>query len=240
MDVLNVENLTKRFGGLVAVNNVSFNVKKGELLGLIGPNGSGKTTVFNLISGVYRPDAGTILYNGINLLKIKPCEICDLGVTRTFQIVKPFSNLNVLKNVMVGSFVRTHSFKTAEKEAIEILKYTGLYKKKNLLARSLTIADRKRLELARALATKPELLLLDEIVAGLNPTETFETTELIKDINEHGITIVMVEHVMKAVMILSERIIVLHHGVKIAEGPPREIASDKRVIEVYLGEEYML
>lgn len=239
--MLKGENVSKYFGGLAAVKNVDFYVKRGEILGLIGPNGAGKTTLFNLITGVYRPDTGIVKFNGRKITGLKPHRICRLGIGRTYQLVRPFADLSTLENVMVGALFgrggKAISLEEARREASRILDFVGLSKERNTPAKSLTIVDRKRVEVARALATKPELLLMDEVVAGLNPTETVKTMELIKKLRDDmGITIFLIEHVMKAVMGTSDRIIVLHHGEKIAEGTPREIANDEKVVEAYLGE----
>jgi len=235
--------VSKYFGGLAAVKGVDFFIKEKEIVGLIGPNGAGKTTLFNIISGIYRPTSGTIKFLGIDITKFKPHRICNLGIGRTFQIMKPFLNITTIENVMVGVFFgkgKSISMNDARDEAARFLEFVGLLEKKDVLARSLTLADRKRLEMARALATEPKLILLDEVVAGLNPTETYQAMELIKKIrDELGITVFWVEHVMKAVMEVVERVIVLHHGEKITEGTPKEIAKNKEVIDAYLGEKYL-
>lgn len=234
------ESLNKHFGGLAAVKDVSFRIEKGEILGLIGPNGAGKTTIFNLITGFLSPDSGKVEFKGERITGLKPPhKVCLKHIGRTFQLVKPFKGMSVLENVMVGAFSRIKKAKEAREEAIKILDFIGLSGHRDSLASSLTIADRKRLELGRALATRPELLLLDEVVAGLNPRETEEIIRIIRAISNRGITLFVIEHVMKAIMTLSHRIIVLHHGEKIAEGTPAEISKDKRVIDAYLGGEYL-
>jgi len=237
--LLKVENVTKSFGGLMALRGVSFEVQEGEILGLIGPNGAGKTTLFNVISGFYRPDQGQVIFDGQIISRLKPYDICRRGLVRTFQVVKPFGNLTVLQNVMVGSFLHTARPAEAEERALDVLNFVGLYHARDKVAKSLTISDRKRLEVARALAACPRMLLLDEVMAGLNPAELGEFLRLIGRIRESGVTLLVIEHIMAAIMTISERIIVLHHGEKIAEGPPQEVARDKRVIDAYLGEEYL-
>jgi len=234
------QSLNKNFGGLAAVKDVSFRIEKGEILGLIGPNGAGKTTIFNLITGFLSADSGKVEFKGERITGLKPPhKVCLKHIGRTFQLVKPFKGMTVLENVMVGAFSRVKRTEEAKQEAIKVLDLIGLSGHGNSLASSLTIADRKRLELGRALATRPELLLLDEVVAGLNPRETEEIIGIIRAISNQGITLFVIEHVMKAIMTLSHRIIVLHHGEKIAEGTPEEISRDKRVIDAYLGEEYL-
>lgn len=238
--LLVVEALNKRFGGLTAVKDVSFSIRKGEILGLIGPNGAGKTTIFNLISGFLSPNSGKVEFKGKRITGLKrPYRICLKHMGRTFQLVKPFKDMTVLENVMVGAFSRFKKPSDAREEATKIIDFIGLSKHRDSLASSLTIADRKRLEISRALATQPEMLLLDEVVAGLNPKETEDIIGVIKAISNRGITLFMIEHVMKAIMTLSDRIIVLHHGEKIAEGTPMEISKDKKVIDAYLGDEYL-
>jgi branched-chain amino acid transport system ATP-binding protein len=238
--ILEGEGVTKYFGGLAAVSDVDFYVDQGEVVGLIGPNGAGKTTLFNLISAALVPKPGIIKFKGKTITGLRRYKICRMGIARTFQTVKIFPNLPVLENVRAGAFFGPpQSLSTAEatREAIELLEFVGLSKVSNSFAKDLTLANQKRLEVARALATKPELLLLDELMAGLNQTEIAQAMELVKQIRDKGITIVMIEHVMKAIMNVCDRIIVLHHGKKIAEGTPQEIANSKTVIEVYLGEE---
>jgi branched-chain amino acid transport system permease protein len=231
-----VRSLEKHFGGLQAVRNLSFQIKRGEIVGLIGPNGAGKTTIFNLISGFYSADGGEMEFNGHRITGLAPPhKVCRKGIGRTFQIVKPFSNMSVLDNIMVGVFCRLKDPRKSRIEALTMTDFAGLSKHRFSPASSLTIADRKRLELARALATKPDLLLLDEVVAGLTPRETKELMSIIQAISAQGVTILMIEHVMKAVMALSGRIIVIHHGEKIAEGTPAEVGENKAVIDAYLG-----
>ncbi len=237
MSLLEVRGVSKRFDGLMAVSAVDLTIGPGDIVGLIGPNGAGKTTLFHLISGFYAPSAGDIRFRGDSVVGLKPHAICRRGIARTFQIVQPFARLSALDNVMVGAFNRTDDLQAARTRADEILAFVGLGPKRDLPARSLTLAERKRLEMARGLATAPELLLLDEVMAGLNPTETEGIIGLIRSVHARGITLLIIEHVMRAIMALSHRIAVLHHGEKIAEGRPEEVARDRRVIEAYLGEE---
>jgi branched-chain amino acid transport system ATP-binding protein len=240
MSLLEVKNLSKSFGGLKAVSKVDFSIEGREILGLIGPNGAGKTTIFNLISGTYRPDEGQVIFQGRDITGLRADEVCKSGLTRTFQITKPFLKLTVLENVMVGAYNRVNSRKEAAQEAREILEETGFGRRANALASTLTVAERKRLELIRALATRPTLLLLDEVMAGLNPAEVDEMIALVRKIRDDGLTLFIIEHVMRALMQISDHIIVLHHGERIAGGQPEEIAKNQRVIEAYLGEEYVL
>ncbi len=240
MLILEVENLSKSFGGVQALRKVSFSLNQGEILGLIGPNGSGKTTLFNVVSGFYRSNEGKVTFKGKDITNLKSHKVCQNGIARTFQIVRPFGQLTTLQNAMVGrAFGKSpaRGLEQVKAEAQEILRYVGLNKMESMAARNLTLPARKRLELARALGTKPELLLLDEMMAGLNPTEIEEAMQLVKRVRDSGITIIVVEHVMRAVMGISDRIMVLNVGEKIAEGTPREIASNRQVIEAYLGEE---
>jgi branched-chain amino acid transport system ATP-binding protein len=239
MPILEGEGVSKYFGGLAAVSNVDFTVEQGEILGLIGPNGAGKTTLFNLISAALVPKSGTIRFKGINITGLKPYKICRMGVARTFQLVKVFGHMSALENVMLGSYFGMCpglSSRDAATKATELLELVRLSSLRYTPAKDLTLANQKRLEVARALATNPELLLLDETMAGLNPAEVAQAMELVTRIKGKGITVMMIEHVMKAIMEVCERIMVLHHGQKIAEGTPREIATSETVIKVYLGE----
>lgn len=236
--LLEVKGLTKAFAGLVAVNEVDFTVEKGEILGLIGPNGAGKTTIFHLLTGYYKPTAGTVLFNGKDMTHVTPPDACRLGLTRTFQIVKPLVQLTVLENVMVGAFARIRNAKKAKELALEILEFTGQFACKDMLAGNLTLGMRKRLEVSRALATQPELLLLDETMAGLNSREIADAVKLIMKIRERGITLVVIEHVMKAIMSISDRIVVINYGKKIMDGTPEAVVNDQKVIEAYLGADY--
>jgi len=234
---LTIDAVGKSFRGLRAVHDVSFDVPAGAIQAVIGPNGAGKTTLFNLIAGVFRPDQGTVRLGDRTLNGLRPDQICAAGVGRTFQIVKPFKTLTVEKNVTIGALRQTTSVTQARDEARAILDRLGLYDKRDMLASNLTLPDRKRLEVARALATGPKLLLLDEVMAGLRPTETDQMVAFLRGLNESsGVTILLIEHVMRAVMALSQRVVVLHHGEKIAEGTPAEVTQDRAVLQVYLGE----
>jgi branched-chain amino acid transport system ATP-binding protein len=239
VSALEVLALSKRFGGLQAVSRVSLAMERGEVLGLIGPNGAGKTTAFNLISGFLKPDSGEVRLDGRSIVGLPPHAVCHAGLARTFQVVRPFPRLSVLDNVEVASLGRHPRRRDARAHASLVIGRVGLDGKAARPAAELTLPERKRLELARALATEPRLLLLDEVMAGLTPTETATMVELIRRINEGGISVLLIEHNMRAVMSLSHRIVVLSFGEKIAEGAPAAVASDAKVIEAYLGEEYV-
>ncbi len=236
MSLLKVQNITKRFGGLVAVNDLSLSVDKGEVVGVIGPNGAGKTTAFNMISGFYEPTEGKVIFKGKDITGSRPDHICKLGLARTFQVVKPFAQLSVLDNVMVGAYNRTNSNKEAREKSKDILDFLGMAEMAEQLAGGLSVAGRKRLEIARVLATEPEMILFDEAMAGLRPNETDAIIELVRQISQRGIALLLVEHVMRVIMSLSDRIVVIHHGEKIAEGEPQEVVQTKAVIDAYLGE----
>ena len=238
MALLEARGISKSFRGLRAVSNASFEIPEGDINGLIGPNGAGKTTIFNMIAGVYAPDTGSIVFEGKRIDGLRPDQVCNAGIGRTFQIVKPFAGLTVLDNVMVGAFLKERTASAARAQSVSILKKLNLEAKTNLPASSLTLPDRKRLEVARALATRPRLLLLDEVMAGLRPTETDQMVQVFRDINRaEGLTILLIEHVMRAVMALARHIGVLHHGEVIARGTPEEIVRHKAVLDCYLGEE---
>lgn len=239
MALLEGKGVTKAFGGLIAVNKVDFRIEKGEIVGLIGPNGAGKTTLFNLISGAIKLDRGEITLEGKKISGRGPHEICRMGIARTFQDVKVFGNMSVLENVLLGAVFGGKdggSMREAQKVAMEEIEFCGLKGFEKALAKDIPLAYQKRLEVARALATRPKLLMLDELMAGLNPTETQEAMDLVKAIRERGITVFMIEHVLRAIMNICERVMVLHYGEKIAEGTPQEVCSNPKVVEVYLGE----
>ena len=241
--VLKIKSLSKHFGALKAVDNVSFDVKKGEILGLIGPNGAGKTTVTNLVNGTYTKTTGKVFFKDSDVSNLKPYQIAKMGLTRTYQVVKPLLGMTVEENVLVGSLFgrgnRDSSMKNATKRAGEILKLVGLEKKKDSLVSDITLPDLKKMEFARVLAMEPEVVFLDEVMAGLNSTEVEEASHLVKKVRkEKELSIVYIEHIMKAVMGISDRIVVLHHGKKIVEGTPQKVINDQAVIEAYLGKRY--
>jgi branched-chain amino acid transport system ATP-binding protein len=239
MNLIEVKGVSKQFGGLAALTDVSFVLNKGEILGLIGPNGAGKTTIFNVINGFYPPTKGEVFFKGQKVSNLKPHVLCRLGIARTFQVVKPLQRMSTLDNVIASAFVRAKNKAQAEEIAEDILKFTNIYEDRNLVSKGLPLGKRKRLEIARALATQPEIILLDESFAGLNPTEINEQIEIVKKIRtEKGITILVIEHHMKVIMTISDRIVVLTYGQKIAEGTPSEIGHNPLVIEAYLGEEH--
>ncbi|MEJ5377719.1 MAG: ABC transporter ATP-binding protein [bacterium] len=239
MSLLLVEKLEKHFGGLCAVAELSFEVKDGEILGLIGPNGAGKTTVFNCLTGFLPIDQGQVRFKGRSMMGLKPHQICRLGMTRTFQIVRPFLNVSVLDNVMVGAMLRESSLAAARRLAQSTLELAGLESLSKEKAGSLPLALRKRLELARALATRPELLLLDEVMGGLNPRDVDEMVSLLKEVHARGVSILLIEHVMRGLMALAQRVVVINYGRKISEGAPQEVVRDPQVVEAYLGREFL-
>ena len=235
MSLLELDGVSKRFGGLMAVNRVSFKLEKGEILGLIGPNGAGKTTLFNVINGYFAPTAGTIVFKDQRIEGLKPHVVCRRGLARTFQVVKPLARLTVLENVMASAFCRTDHRDEARAIALEATSFTEMDEWRDRLAGSLPLGMRKRLEMARALATKPELLLLDENFAGLNPSEVEKTIEIVRKIHGSGVTILIIEHNMRVIMSISHRLLCINYGEKIAEGTPREVADNQQVIDAYLG-----
>lgn len=236
--LLEAEGITKRFGGLTAVEDVSFTVKEGEILSIIGPNGAGKSTLFNCITGFYRPDAGKVLFRGKDITTASAHKICKLGIARTFQIVQVISDMTVLENVMTGTFLHTYDRKKVREKAVEILRFAGLHEKMEFLGTDITIADKKRLEVAMALGTEPTLLMLDEAMAGLTPVELRDMIGLLRKVRENGVTLIIVEHVMEAVMELSDRVVVINSGRMIVEGSPKEVVRNPEVIQAYLGDRY--
>ena len=239
MSLLELRNISMDFGGLRAIDSLSLSIDAGQILGLIGPNGAGKSTAFNCVAGVYRPTSGEIWFDGANITGAKPWDLCRAGLARTFQIVKPFASKTVLYNVMVGAFARTDKTDEAEAIALDVLKSLHLEHKKDFKSGALTIADRKRLEIARAMATKPKLLLLDEVMAGLRPTEVDEMIDVFRAVRDSGVTIFVIEHIMRAIMALSDELVVIQFGRKISEGKPEAVAKDENVIKAYLGDEYV-
>ncbi len=235
---LDVKGLSMWFGGLAANNDVSFSVAEGEIVSIIGPNGAGKSTLFNCVTGFYKPTSGSVTFYGKEISRMGADKICKLGIARTFQIVQVISDMTVLENVTTGALLRYNRVKPAREKAEEILAFTGLLEKKDYLAPSLTIADKKRLEVSMALATQPRLLMLDESMAGLTKVELNQIIDLIKKVRDSGVTLVVVEHVMEAVMKISDRVVVLNSGKKIMEGAPKEVVSNPEVIQAYLGEKY--
>ena len=237
--MLEVREVSKYFGGLGALQRVSLNVDKGSVLGVIGPNGAGKTTLFNVIAGNLKPDGGSIIFKGEAIAGLAPHKICERGLTRTYQIPRLFSGLTIIENVMVGSWSRSKNLKEARKHADKVLDFVGFKGRRDVPAKTMMAADRKRIELAKAMATEPELLFLDETVAGLNPVETSEVIDIIRKISNQGVTVVIIEHVLQVVMNLCELVFVLNEGRKLAEGTPKEIVNNPEVINAYLGEEYV-
>ncbi|MEJ2165993.1 MAG: ABC transporter ATP-binding protein [Desulfobacterales bacterium] len=238
MALLEAKRVSMHFGELAALKEVSLAVEKGEILGLIGPNGAGKTTFFNCLTGFLHATRGDILFKGKNITVLGPHRICHMGICRTFQIVQSFNEMTVLENVMMGSFCRHPNTEEAMRKADEVIRFTGLAEKRDQLAGSLTLADQKRIELARTVATEPELVLLDEVMAGLNPSETEQAVELIRKVHQKGLTIIIVEHVMEVIMNISQRIAVFDSGEFIMDGLPEQVVRDERVVKAYLGEEY--
>jgi len=235
---LEVRGITKRFGGLTANEDVSFDVAEGEILSIFGPNGAGKSTLFNCITGFYPPDGGKVFFRGKDITGVSAHKICKMGIVRTFQIVQVISDMTVLENVMTGAFLRTYNNREVREKAEEILRFAGLHEKRDFLGTAITIADKKRLEVAMALGTQPKLLMLDEAMAGLTPVELKGMIALLRKVRESGVTLIIVEHVMEAVMELSDRVVVINSGRKIVEGAPADIVRNPEVIQAYLGDRY--
>ena len=236
--IIEIQNLTKQFGGLKAVSDFSGEIAEGSIVGLIGPNGAGKTTLFNMIANTFPPTSGKIIYNGSDITNRHTHEMVGIGIARTFQITKPFGDMSVIENIMVGAFYHTHDRKLARANAGKVYDIIGLSCGFDQIAHNLTTVDRKKLEIARALATSPKLLLLDEVMAGCNPHEKVELSSVVRKIRDNGVTIIIIEHDIKTIMNLCDKIVVLHRGEKLVEGTPQEVANDKRAISAYLGEEY--
>jgi branched-chain amino acid transport system ATP-binding protein len=235
MDLIEIRDVSKHFGGLSALTHVSFFLKQGEILGLIGPNGAGKTTLFNVVNGFYPPSRGEVFFKSEKISDLKPHQICKLGIARTFQVVRPLQRMTALDNVIASAFLRAKNKSEAEGVALETMRFTGLYEDRHVVSKGLPLGKRKKLEITRALATRPEMLLLDESFAGLNPSEQNELIEIIRKVRANGITIMVIEHHMKVIMSISDRIVVLNYGEKIAEGTPKEIGNNPLVIQAYLG-----
>ena len=236
MDLIEIRDVSKNFGGLAALTHVSFFLKQGEILGLIGPNGAGKTTLFNVVNGFYSPSRGEVFFKNGKISDLKPHQICKLGIARTFQVVRPLQRMTALDNVIASAFLRAKNKSEAEAIALETMRFTGLYEDRHVVSKGLPLGKRKKLEITRALATRPEMLLLDESFAGLNPSEQNELIEIIRKVRTNGITIMVIEHHMKVIMSISDRIVVLNYGEKIAEGTPKEIGNNLLVIQAYLGD----
>jgi branched-chain amino acid transport system ATP-binding protein len=236
MSLIEIRDISKNFGGLAALSHVSYSVEEGEILGLIGPNGAGKTTLFNVVNGFYPPSRGEVFFKGEKISHLKPHRICKLGIARTFQVVRPLQRMTTLDNVIASSFLRASDKKEAEEMALETMRFTGIYEDRNIISKGLPLGKRKKLEITRALATRPSMLLLDESFAGLNPSEQNELIEIIRKVRTNGITIMVIEHHMKVIMSISDRIVVLNYGEKIAEGTPKEIGNNPLVIQAYLGD----
>ena len=235
MDLIEIRDVSKHFGGLSALTHVSFFLKHGEILGLIGPNGAGRTTLFNVVNGFYPPSRGEVFYKSEKISDLKPHQICKLGIARTFQVVRPLQRMTALDNVIASAFLRAKNKSEAEGIALETMRFTDLYEDRHVVSKGLPLGKRKKLEITRALATRPEMLLLDESFAGLNPSEQNELIEIIRKVRANGITIMVIEHHMKVIMSISDRIVVLNYGEKIAEGTPKEIGNNPLVIQAYLG-----